>query len=32
VTDYEDIVKAIGDGRMKRIVDEYDRYQREHKG
>lgn len=32
VTDYEDIVKALDDGRMERIVKEYARYKKEYKG
>jgi len=31
VTDYDDIVKALDDGRMERIVKEYERYEKEYK-
>lgn len=32
VTSYEDILKAIEDGRLKKIIEEHKRYKEEHKG
>jgi len=32
VTSYDDILKAIDDGRLKRIMEERERYEKEHKG
>ncbi|MGB9854202.1 MAG: hypothetical protein ACPLRY_05280 [Candidatus Bathyarchaeales archaeon] len=32
VTDYEDVIKAFEDGRLKRILEEQKRYEKEHKG
>jgi len=32
VTSYEDVLKAIEDGRLKKIIEERERYEEEHNG
>lgn len=32
VTSYDDVLKAVEDGRLKRIMDEYKKYEKEYKG
>ena len=32
MADYDDVVKALYDGRMARIMREYERYEKEHEG
>jgi len=32
VTDYDDIMKALDDGRMRKIIKEYAKYKKECKG